>query len=278
VRFRGFYASQAPKRLVAISRRVNRRCVFFDITAPSLYRFVGNTPHRMSTARRLISRGRHHEESSPVPRNRQRRQDAEVPDEPTPLPPYEPPSCPLSASAQKLIDEIRVKHDHEKYKKHLQSAIDAVRTAAADNNERLAEAKNIVQRRAESRKANNIPDDEMPETHAEYEEYTNRMETHVSDLTARAEKSMRDLIDYGDELLMQDSIMKEVGENLTAAPVARPVARRTQRGSGSQNEEEEPQDENAPAADENILSAVELLKEAKEEYVRKYTSKSMRER
>ena len=231
----------------------------------------------MSTARRLVSRGRHHEESSPVPRNRQRGQDAEVSDDPIPLPPYEPPSCPLSAGAQKMIGDIRVNHDHGNYKKHLQTAIEKVRLAAADNNERLAEAKNIVQRRAGSRKANDIPDEEMPQSHAEYEEYTNGMERQVSDLTTKAEKATRDLIDYVDELVMQDSIMREVSENLAAAPIARPAARSRQRASGSENEEE-PQDENAPAADENILSAVELLKEAKEEYVRKYTSRSMRER
>ncbi|KAE9380231.1 hypothetical protein N431DRAFT_539897 [Stipitochalara longipes BDJ] len=232
----------------------------------------------MSTARRLVSRGRQHEELSPVPRSRQRRQDAEVLNEPTPLPPYEPPSCPLSASAQKMIDDIRVKHDHEKYRKHLKSAIDVVTNAAADNNERLAVHKDTVQRWAEQRKNNNIPDDEKPEHHIEREKYTNGMEKQVSELTTRAEKALRDLIDYGDELVMQDSIMKEVSENLAAASVGRPAARRTQRDSRSHDDEEGPQDENAPAANENILSAVELLKEAKDEHVRKYTSKSMRER
>ncbi len=229
----------------------------------------------MSTARKLVSRGRQHGDASPVPRNRQRRQDPGAPDEPTPLPPYEPPSCPLSASAQKLIDGIRVNHDNEKYKKHLKGAIDAVKLAAADNNERLAMRKGIDQRRAEQRKTHNIPGNERPEIHIEDEGYTNGMEKQVSDLTARAEKALRDLIDYGDELVMQDSMLKEVSENLAAAPRLAP---RRQRGSGSHDEDEEPQDENAPATDENILSAVELLKEAKEEYVRKYTSKSMRER
>jgi hypothetical protein len=232
----------------------------------------------MSTARRLVQRGRQHEESSPAPRNRQRRQDVEAPGEPTPLPPYEPPACPLSANAQKAIENIRTNHDSSKYKKHLKGAIDSITTATADNNERLAAHKTQVQRHAEQRRNNHIPDDEKPERHIEEEVYTSGLERQVSDLTTKAEKALRDLIDYGNELAMQDSIMKEVSENLAAAPVAQPAARRRRRGSDAEEDEEEPQNENAPAADENIPSAVELLKEAKEEHTRKYTSKSMRDR
>lgn len=231
----------------------------------------------MSTARRLVSRGRQHEESSPVPRNHHRRQDAEAPNEPTPLPPYEPPSCPLSASSRREIDNIRASHDSTKYKKHIKTAIKSITDAAADNNERLARHKTAVQRFAEQRRSKGIPDDQKPEHHKEEEEYANGMERQVTDLTIKAEKALRDLIDYGDELMMHDSIMRDVSDNLAAAPIARPAARRRrQRSSGE--DEEEPQEENAPATDENILSAVEFLKEAKEEYTRKYTSKSMRDR
>jgi hypothetical protein len=157
--------------------------------------------------------------------------------------------------------------------------MDTITTAAADNNDRLAMHQTAVQRHAESRKSKDIPDDQKPEHHVEEEKYTNGLERQVSDLTAKAEKALRELIDYGDELTMHDSIMREVSENLATAPVARPAARRRQRGSDDEAEdEEEPQDENAPADNENILSAVELLKEAKEEHTRKYTAKSMRAR
>jgi hypothetical protein len=233
----------------------------------------------MSTARRLVQRGRQNEESSPVPRNRQRRQETEADHLTTPLPPYEPPSCPLSASAQEAIDNLRVNYDFSKYKKHLTGAMDAITTAAADNNERLAMHQTAVQRHAESRKSKDIPEGQKPEHHVEEERYTNGLERQVSDLTAKAEKALRELIDYGDELTMQDSIMRELSEYLAAAPAGRPAARRGRRGSHDENaEEEEPQDENAPAANENIFSAVELLKEAKEEHTRKYTAKSMRAR
>jgi hypothetical protein len=233
----------------------------------------------MSTARRLVQRGRQNEESSPVPRNRQSRQETEADYLPTPLPPYEPPSCPLSASAQEAIDNLRVNHDFSKYKKHLTGAMDAITTAAADNNERLAMHQTAVQRHAESRKSKDIPEDQKPEHHVEEERYTNGLERQVSDLTAKAEKALRELIDYGDELTMQDSIMRELSEYLASAPAAQPAARRRRRGSHDEDaEEEEPQEENAPAANENNFSAVELLKEAKEEHARKYTAKSMRAR
>jgi E3 SUMO-protein ligase NSE2 len=232
----------------------------------------------MSTARRLVQRGRQHEGSSPAQRNRHQRRDAEVHNGPTPLPPYEPPACPLTANAQEEIEKIQTRHASSKYQKHLKCAIDAITTATADNNERLATHKAQVQRDTEKRRNNNIPDDEKPERHIQEEAYTNGLERQVSDLTRKAEKALRDLIDYGDELVMKDSIMKEVSENLAAAPVARHGAGRRRRGSEAQGDEEEAYDENAPAADENILSAVELLKEAKEEYTRKYTSKSMMDR
>jgi hypothetical protein len=149
--------------------------------------------------------------------------------------------------------------------------MDTITTAAADNNERLAIHQTAVQRHAESRRSKDTPDDQKPEHHIEEEKYTNGLEKQVSDLTAKAEKALRELIDYGDELTMHDSIMREVSENL--ATVARPAVRRRQRDSDDEGE-----DENAPASNENILSAVELWKEAKEEHARSYTAKSMRAR
>ena len=118
-------------------------------------------------------------------------------------------------------------------------------------------------------------DDEEPEHHVEENKYADSLERKVSDLTSKAEKALRELIDYGDELAMHDSIMREVHENLASASIARPAARRTANDEG---EDEVPQDENAPAADENILSAVELLREAKEKQARNYASKSLRDR
>jgi hypothetical protein len=158
----------------------------------------------------------------------------------------------------------------------------AITTAAADNNERLAHHESTVKKHADVRQHRNIADDQKPEHHIEEEHYTADLEMKVSDLTAKAEKALRDLIDYRDELTMQDAIMKEVGENIAVAPIAQPVGRRRRRGpqaNGEGGDEQEPEAESdAPATDENILSAVELLKKAKEEHTARYTSKTMRAR
>jgi hypothetical protein len=236
----------------------------------------------MSTRRKLVSRGRQNEESSPVQRNRQRRHDSETSSEPTPLPPYEPPTCPLSASAKNAIDNLRASHDYSKYKKHLSTSIGVITTAAADNNDRLAHHKSSVKKHADVRQHKNIADEQKPEHHIEQEQYTDALETKVSDMTTKAEKALRDLIDYRDELAMQDAIMRDVGESIAAAPTAQLTGRGRQRGpraDDAEGDEEGPEHENdAPAADENILSAVELLKKAKGEHTARYTSKSMRDR
>jgi hypothetical protein len=158
----------------------------------------------------------------------------------------------------------------------------SIGTAAADNNDRLAIYKAQVQKYAEFRQSKGITDDQKPEAHIEREQYTDALEGKVSDLTTKAEKALRDLIDYSDELAMQDTIMKGVSENIAATHAPSAAARgrqREPRANDEDGEEEGPEDENnAPAADENILSAVELLKKAKEEHAARYTSKSMRDR
>jgi hypothetical protein len=90
--------------------------------------------------------------------------------------------------------------------------------------------------------------------YAKEEKYAEHLEKKVSEITTNAEKALRDLIDYGDELTMQDTILKEVHDSIE----------------GDQNED--------LAADPEVLSAVELFKQAKEDYAAKYASKSMRQR
>jgi hypothetical protein len=105
------------------------------------------------------------------------------------------------------------------------------------------------------------------------------MNKKVTDSTSKGEKAMRDLIDYTDELIMRDSIMTEVNENIAAAPAPVPHLRRQRRvAPEDEDEEEENIAEEAPAEDATILSPVELLRKAKEDYKAAYTSKSMADR
>jgi len=202
----------------------------------------------MSSRRHLVSRSRvNNQDASPAPRSRQR--------EPAVLPPYEPPSCPLSAEAQRQLDHLRVNHDYSKYKKHVQSAIGTIRESAVTVNDKLSGRKDQIRKADEKRAERGT--EEKSEADIENEAYTRHMDKKVGVLTAEAEKALRDLIDYGDELAMQDSIMKDINAAIAAAPQPHP---------------------DEPDEDVEILSAVELLKKAKEDYATEYSSKSMRDR
>lgn len=225
----------------------------------------------MSSSRgRLVSRARLNGDSTPA---RGRGRDSETPARPQhELPPYEPPSCPLSEDAKRKLDQLRRSRDTAKYEKHLKAAIDVIPLATAACNDRLTSRKNIVERRASKRKHDGIEDADMPKEHKDTEDYLKQLAKQVENLTDKSEKALRDLIDLGDEARMQDTILQEVEENIPAPP-AQPARR--QRDDGEEGDEDE---NNAPAADAEILSAVELTKNAKAEYKRKYQSKSLFQR
>jgi E3 SUMO-protein ligase NSE2 len=223
----------------------------------------------MSNNRRLVSRQRRNEESSPASRPRQRESEA-APRQPTALPPYEPPTCPLTETAKRQLDDLRVNQDHTKYKKHLNNAITSITNCAMETNERLHARKDRVQKLAEKRLHQGTEDDQKMDEYVEAERYAEHLEKKVSDITTQAEKALRDLIDYGDELTMQDTIMKEVHGNIEA-----PLAGQRQNRQRVEGESEDSED---LAPDPDILSAVELFKQAKEDYAAEYSSKTMRAR
>lgn len=210
-------------------------------------------------ARGTPSSARSRESEAPAPARRQHE-----------LPPYEPPTCALSATAKRNIDKLRTEHNTAKYQKHLKVALALVPDAAASNNERLTARRQEVQNRKEKRQKNDVDDENIPQEHIDAEKYLKVFTNKVEDLTSRSEKALRELIDLADEATMQDNILTEVEQNIPA-PVAQPARRR--REDDDQEEEEE-----APAADVEILSAVELLKERKEAYAANYRSKSMKQR
>ena len=172
------------------------------------------------------------------------------------------------------MDNLRVSYDDAAYKKHIEASKKNITSAIGEINDRL------TARRAKVRKTEEkARQQERDKTEAEIEDekYTQTMNKKVTDLTTKGEKAMRDLIDYSDELAMQDSIMAEVSENICAAPAHQPAVGRPRRGD-DENGGEENLVEEAPAADAAVLSPVELLKKAKENYTALYTAKSMTER
>jgi len=175
-------------------------------------------------------------------------------------------------------------NDHPKYKKHLAESKKVIINAVSEMNDHVYRRKEKVRRAEARRHQQGIEDEDKTEEQLEEERYANQFEKKAGDATTQAEKAIRELIDYSDELAMQDTIMQEVNSNIASAPVPPPPARRRQRrqrNEGSdvdENEDIEEGAEEAPAADVEILSPLELFKQGKEDYTKKYTSKTMLER
>lgn len=126
-----------------------------------------------------------------------------------------------------------------------------------------------MQKITDKRKKDGVSDEDKPQEHMDAETYLQALTKQVQNQTMKSEKALRELIDLGDEMRMQDTILKEVEENIPAAPPMQSARRRR----GEDEDESE-----APAADPEILSAVELIKKAKADYVTKYQTKSLMQR
>ena len=232
-------------------------------------------PTLTMSSRRLVNRGRANQDSTPVQRSRHC--DAEAVQQPTPLPPYEPPTCALRPSAKRALENLCVNHDYTKYKKHLTACITTITNSIHDSNDRVRNRKEALAKASSKRREGEDGEDEPnPQEHV-----VRGMENKVASLTAKADKAIRDLIDYGDELSMRDTIMKEVSANITAAPAPGPSAfRRRRLGSNdeedAENENGDVKDDEDPEAEQSIDSAVELMKKAQDKYAMEYAARSMR--
>ncbi|KAH7346476.1 zinc-finger of the MIZ type in Nse subunit-domain-containing protein [Rhexocercosporidium sp. MPI-PUGE-AT-0058] len=220
--------------------------------------------------------------ASPAPRRQQQQHASETPARQparqTELPPYEPPVCALSAQAQQALDSLSNTYDYGKYKKHLDNAKAVIRNAAAESNDRLVARKEAFPKAVERRRREGVADEDRTEGETKDETVLKGFERANDKFTTQAEEAMRELIDYGDELSMQDTIMKEVIRELNDAPVPRRAAPRRRRDVGSDDEDQEEEEIEPLAADPDNMSAVELLRQAKEDRAAKYASQSKRSR
>ncbi|KAB8293956.1 hypothetical protein EYC80_009428 [Monilinia laxa] len=217
----------------------------------------------MSIRRRLQTASeRNGSQSSPAPA-RSRPSNA---NEPIPFPDYTPPTCPLSVDAQQAIANIRTLHNTAKLKKHLSTAIQNITTTTVNNNDRLLERKRQVEKNARKR-ARDGEDDEIPANHKDLESHTRHLAKKVNVWTEQAEIAMRLLIDKGDEVERCELVIRDICDKLSTANPAT-ANRRTR---GQHDDEDESQDR-------EIISAVELLDQTKEEYKTKYEAESMTKR
>lgn len=220
---------------------------------------------------------------------------AQRPRQPTALPPYEPPACPLNEGAKRSLANITMHLDLRKYEMHLNAAVKNLTTFAGESNDHLYASQERVRRLAQRREAAQ-DDSEKTEAEEEAEQRAREMERKVEKLTAQSEKALRDLIDYKQELAEQSELLQRVSDEAAAASTAASAAtatggtragRRERRADQSSEEEDgnfEPplDDEDIEMAEADsqvaILSPTELLKKAKEEYQTAYTSKTLRAR
>ncbi|RAL67051.1 hypothetical protein DID88_007831 [Monilinia fructigena] len=217
----------------------------------------------MSIRRRLQTASeRNGSQSSPAP-ERSRPSNA---NKPIPFPDYTPPTCPLSADAQQAITNIRTLHNIAKLKKHLSTAIQNITTTTVNNNDRLLERKRQVEKNKRKR-ARDGEEDEIPANHKDLESHTRHLTKKVNIWTEQAEIAMRVLIDKGDEVERSELVIRDICDRLSVANSA--TANRRTRG---QHDDEDANQ------DGEIISAVELLDQIKEEYKTKYEAESMTKR
>ncbi|RDW75209.1 hypothetical protein BP6252_06351 [Coleophoma cylindrospora] len=216
-----------------------------------------------------------------VPRGRRDHGEANTQDA-TALPPYEPPSYPLNVGAKRALDSLAARQDTAKYKNHLKRAIHNVTYCAVEPADRLYSRQKKLKQQAEKRRQPGRENEEKTDAEMHDEEYAEDFEKKVDQLTIKAEKALRELIDFSDELALHEQVLKDVNEQIPA-PVILPSAetrrlrRRAQDEDDAEVEEEEvDQDAEAPAEDVEILSAIEILKNLKEDHKTAYAEKTMR--
>lgn len=201
-----------------------------------------------------------------------------------PLPPYEPPSCPLTANAKRTLESLSANLDTSKYEKHLKAAIQNVTNSAVEPSDRLHNRLKRVKHQAEKRRQLGKENEEKTDLELEEEEYAEDLEKKVEALTTKAEKALRELIDFSDELALRDHLLKQVNENIPAPNTnsagSRRRTRRARNGDSDDDDDDgeadDYEEDEADTMDPSVLSALESLNKLKEEYSTSYASKTKR--
>lgn len=242
----------------------------------------------MSVSRRgLVSRAHINETVGSSPRAARNR-NAESTEVTSTLPPYEPPTCPLTPSSKQALVNLGLGFGprYAKYKSDIDKAIKIITTCTTEGNDRLYERKDELERAAK-RREKGAGDEEKTGDDREIGLITASLERKVEDMTKKAEKALRDLIDYKVEVGVQQDILQEVVDNIPTSGQGdntgrRQTGRRLSNVGSDENEESMEVDEeetpDPPAANEAILSPTELLKKAKEDYIKSYIAQTMHAR
>lgn len=187
------------------------------------------------------------------------------------LPPYDSQSYPLSLAAKRKLEELYLHHDYTKYKKNIKDAANILTKATYECNDRLWQRKQKLGALEERLNSQDNMKEKVEGKHKKEEEKTQELQKKVDHITVRAEQALRDLIDLGDELSIQPSIMQEVAEKVNSLPANTQTQKRR---SDSQGDSSESESLTHPAG----VRCVDILRDIKEKHANEYENKSMRER
>lgn len=213
---------------------------------------------------------------APSGRGRRSGTTAILSNEPTPLPPYQPPSNPLTPDFQRALNDLPRTHRLEGLKKHLHQATQSLTTVAGDVNDRYYKKLEAYRKhKARRQDKNEEEDDEASERALE------EMREVVDKMTSSLEESVRKAIDAKAAVEGIEVALREVGANISSGggavvPTQSTLGasqfrqRKRQRDAGSESEDSDGQQDSNPA------HPLGLLKRKMTEYNSSYQNISMR--
>lgn len=198
----------------------------------------------------------------------------------------------MSEKYQRELNDISsTGHDFSKYSKHIKAALLSLTNCTVEGYDQIHLAREDAARltkrreRAQDEKGEVI---EVSEAELDAEKRAEELQQKVEELAKEAEKSLRELIDYGDELAQQSHILKAVQEDVAinsreAPAINRGPARKATPENDDSDADEEGEDadlevEEQPAVPFDVLSATETLQKAKTDYTTSYAQQSMLKR
>lgn len=185
---------------------------------------------------------------------------------------YSPPFYPLSIDAKRKLEELNLHHDVMKYKKAIKDATNLITKSTYECNDRLWQRKQKLKAIEERIKTSGNIDEKLKLRHIVDKEYTSGLEKKVEEITFKAEKALRDLIDYGDELSIQQNLMHEVAQKTVSNTVS---SHQSQLHSDSVANTLQ-QDESY--SNDSIPKCIDLFRNVKKSYKSKYENMSLRQR
>ncbi|EOO01806.1 putative chromosomal organization and dna repair protein [Phaeoacremonium minimum UCRPA7] len=218
----------------------------------------------MSSRRGLLSNARrHHEASTSSARQKQAG--------PTPLPPYEPPSCPLNDAGKRALAELANSRDTKKYETHVNRSIDLLRGSVGAINDRLQIRRNHAQRLAEKIQEGGGSSDRADEL-AQAQQLAVEIGEEVDGLTARSETAMREVIDLKVALEDERAVVQDLQGQVTEHQES--ASHHRQRGEAEEGEDED--EEMVDAAPP--VPILDLLKTGREAKAAEYNKLGMYEK